>query len=181
MLYSIPVTCQLSVRFNPNQVKPEDGQFSTETCTRFVPDQNIQTEQYSTFRIDIPEERLDSVIVIVLGENIGCGYDLYVMPLTVTETANWSGLWMICPLLETTAADGLNKRCVFRCECNGMCKKIQVCRRPHNYEETAWTLCSICLNYTIKVFRSQIMCICPLVISKILVVFWRWYFVLIEK
>ena len=150
MLYSIPVTCQLSVRFNPNQVKPEDGQFSTETCTRFVPDQNIQTEQYSTFRIDIPEERLDSVIVIVLGENIGCAYDLYVMPLTVTETANWSGLWVICPLLETTAADGLNKRCVFRCECNGMCKEIQVCRRPHNYEETAWTLCSICLNYTIK-------------------------------
>jgi len=148
--HPIPVTCLLNVRFNPNQMKPEDGLLSTETCTRFVPDQDMRKEQYSTFRIDIPEDSLDFVNITVQGENISCGYDLYVMPLTVAETTHWSGIWMACPLLEMTAAAGRNKGCIFRCQCSGVCKEIQICRRPHNYEESAWTLCSICFKYKIK-------------------------------
>ena len=72
----IPVTCHLSVRFNPNQMMPENGMISNETCTRFVADQDMQKEQYSSFRIDIPVEKLDFINVTVLGKNITCGYDL---------------------------------------------------------------------------------------------------------
>ncbi|KAK2159424.1 hypothetical protein LSH36_153g00063 [Paralvinella palmiformis] len=149
MTLMMQVTCLLNVRFNPNQMKPEDGLLSTETCTRFVPDQDMRKEQYSTFRIDIPEDSLDFVNITVQGENISCGYDLYVMSLTVAETTHWSGIWMACPLLEMTAAAGRNKRCIFRCQCNGVCKQIQAYRKPHNYE-SAWTLCSICIQYKIK-------------------------------
>jgi len=147
----IPVTCHLSVRFNPNQMMPENGMISNETCTRFVADQNMQKEQYSSFRIDIPVEKLDFINVTVLGENITCGYDLYVMPLNTAETTTWKGIWVTCPLLQTTTATGMNKRCVFRCQCHlALCKEIQVYKRLRNYEEGSWILCYVCVSYKIQ-------------------------------
>jgi hypothetical protein len=116
---------------------PENGMISNETCTRFVADQNMQKEQYSSFRIDIPVEKLDFINVTVLGKNITCGYDLYVMPLNIAETTTWKGIWVTCPLLQTTTATGMNKRCVFRCQF-------------HNYEDGSWTLCYVCVSYKIQ-------------------------------
>ncbi|KAK2144352.1 hypothetical protein LSH36_765g00005 [Paralvinella palmiformis] len=137
---------QLAVRFDPNHIFPENGKIYTDRCTQFVGDQTVHTEQYSTFRLEVPETKVDLVTVTLLGENIACGYDLYVMPLTASQKLKWSGIWIVCPLLKTALIAGRN-RCTFGCQCKGHCREIQVTRRPLSSEKNSWTLCYICLAY----------------------------------
>jgi len=134
------------LRFNPTHIKPENEIISTETCTPFMADQNVKLIQDSTFRIEVPDDKVDFVNVTVHGENIKCGHNLYAMPLTAAESKHWAGIWLACPSLEMLD-DGGRRVCTFGCRCIGRCKEIQVCRRPADYADSSWTLCYVCLTY----------------------------------
>ncbi|KAK2149841.1 hypothetical protein LSH36_435g04056 [Paralvinella palmiformis] len=108
-------------------------------------DQNVKLIQDSTFRIEVPDDKVDFVNVTVHGENIRCGHNLYAMPLTAAESKHWAGIWLACPSLEMLD-DGGRRVCTFGCRCIGRCKEIQVCRRPADYADSSWTLCYIIMR-----------------------------------
>jgi len=143
---STPLSDELAVSFNPKQIIPENNTLSKDTCTRFVADNNSSKEQFSTFRIELAEDNVFFVNVSLQGLNMSGGNDLYVTPLTESQTRNWSGMWMTCHLARKSDGDGI-KRYTFSCPCYGICKAIQVIRRPHNFEESHWDLCHVCLSY----------------------------------
>ena len=142
------ITGQLTIRFSPETIIPENGKLSSLNCSIFRADDAIGRIQYSKFRVRVPEADIDLVNVTVLGENMTCGHDLYAMTLKSEQTATWKGIWLTCPLLEMS--DDRRRRCTFGCKCNGVCKEIQISRRPRSFAESTWTLCYVSLNYETK-------------------------------
>ena len=90
------------MRFNPNGISPKNGTISSRNCSVFYADEAIPERRYSTFRVSVPEEDVEYVNVTLLGENMTCDHDLYAMPLSVAQTDTWAGMWLTCPLLETS-------------------------------------------------------------------------------
>ena len=140
------------MEIHPDFLIPDDMSALTDddvgTCTKFKAVEEIKERQFTTFRIQLDENsELDifkSVIVSLIGEDMGCSQNLHVMPLIAQQTKTWSGVWSTCPLIEKSSENGIEK-CVFQCQCNGGCQEIQVCKRPRTFAESTWKLCHICL------------------------------------
>ena len=105
-----------------------------------------QTPQYTTLRVPVIDQQLDYLSVTLIGENLICGSNLHVMPLTASQTDRWTGIWHTCELITELTQDHL-ERCIFTCHCRGGCAQIQICKRPRTIEESSWVLCYIYIPY----------------------------------
>jgi len=120
---------------------------SKDTCTLFkLDDDKAEVGKRTKFRISIPELVLDEVAVSMIGSNMGCDRDLYLMPLSPNETLKWGGCWPICPLIKS-GRSGNEEKCRFECQCSGRCKEIQVIRKPYSIQDSSWSVCEMTLTY----------------------------------
>ena len=66
-----------------------------------------QTPQYTTLRVPVIDQQLDYLSVTLIGENLICGSNLHVIPLTALQTDRWTGIWHTCQLItELTRSFG---------------------------------------------------------------------------
>ncbi|KAK2143006.1 hypothetical protein LSH36_887g01056 [Paralvinella palmiformis] len=123
LITSLAAQDSLPVRFEENSIIPDDEMFLTDyskdTCTLFkLDDDKAEVGKRTKFRISIPELVLDEVAVSMIGSNMGCDRDLYLMPLSPNETLKWGGCWPICPLIKS-GRSGNEEKCRFECQCSG--------------------------------------------------------------
>lgn len=138
------------MRQGEGYITPNDTTFltdnSAETCTIFQADEHSDIPQYTTFRVVVLDEKVEYLNFTLLGVNLTCSGNLFVMPLTVQQTINWSGIWATCHLIDS-GVENLSERCIFSCRCLGGCREIQVIKRPRNVEESTWSLCHLSISY----------------------------------
>jgi hypothetical protein len=147
------------VCFDEKGIFPDNVTFladgNPDTCHTFTVDDEVCVPKYSHLKVQIAVVVVDNVNVTLMGTNLGCGYNLYVTPLSLAETEKWTGQWSTCRLFETSI-DGGTQNCFYQCKCSGNCKAIQILKWPRTVEESSWTLCHVCLinNITGKTFTS---------------------------
>ncbi|KAK2147440.1 hypothetical protein LSH36_553g01029 [Paralvinella palmiformis] len=66
---------------------------SIENCTKFHGNVTSHILQYTTLRFPIIDQQLDYLNVTLIGQNLTCGSNLHVIPLTVPQTGSWKGIW----------------------------------------------------------------------------------------
>ncbi|KAK2163669.1 hypothetical protein LSH36_75g02044 [Paralvinella palmiformis] len=69
---------------------------SAETCTTFS-SESVAIPRHTQFRIEVADDINDYAEVTMIGTNLGCGHNLYVSPLSRSETEKWTGHWTTCP------------------------------------------------------------------------------------
>jgi len=140
------ITAKIHVNEGENYILPDDISLlenkSIDHCTTFHAVETSQTPQYTTLRVPVIDEQLDYLSVALNGQNLTCGSNVHVMPLTASQTDRWTGIWHTCELITELTQDHL-ERCIFTCHCRGGCAQIQICKRPRTVEESSWVLCSI--------------------------------------
>ena len=135
------------MRFDERGIVPDNHDFLTnnspESCTSFGLPEGRNMAQHSKIRIYLDDdEDTVGVVVNVTGTNLGCGYNLYVAPLSQVETEKWTGRWTSCPIMGTSA-DVEKERCIYNCTCRGGCEEIQIMKWPRSIEESYWMLCQV--------------------------------------
>ena len=118
---------------------------SPDTCSQFNISPESPIPKFSVFRYDVPEYRIDYVNVTLIGNDLGCGNNLYISPLAEVETEKWTGRWKSCHLEETSVDMG-RETCTYHCKCPDDCKEIQVLRRATTIQESSWILCDIAVD-----------------------------------
>ena len=140
------LTGDIRVLQGSNYINPVNLSFlrddNRETCTTFEADGRLETRQLTTFRVRSYDQRAEYINVTLVGQNLSCSDNLYVMPLTAAQTKHWTGIWITCPLL-TTSVEGRFESCTFNCRCLGGCAEIQISKRPRKASESSWSLCRL--------------------------------------
>ena len=141
----------LPVRFEEGSIIPNNSEFltddSVDTCALFALGVDVDVPKRTKFRISIPDIATDQVIVAMIGINMGCDREFYVMPLSQNDTLKWKGCWSVCPLKEIKKSEDKDS-CLFECQCSESCKEIQLIRNPHSIQDSTWSVCKMSLMYT---------------------------------
>ncbi|KAK2140599.1 hypothetical protein LSH36_1293g00031 [Paralvinella palmiformis] len=141
----------LPVRFEEGSIIPYNSEFltddSVDTCALFALGVDVDVPKRTKFRISIPDIATDQVIVAMIGINMGCDREFYVMPLSQNDTLKWKGCWSVCPLKEIKKFEDKDS-CLFECQCSESCKEIQLIRNPHSIQDSTWYVCKMSLMYT---------------------------------
>ena len=140
------MTGDIRFRQGNNYINPVNLSFlrndNNDTCTTFEADVRTEVSQLTTFRVRSYDEQAEYINVTLVGRNLSCANNLYVIPLTAAQTKHWTGIWTTCPLL-TTSVEGRLESCTFNCHCLGRCGEIQVSKRPRKATESSWSLCRL--------------------------------------
>lgn len=139
------------MRFHPDYVIQNDANLtdaSPQTCMTFHNETELSRPEKTVLRLKTLTTLRDNVNVTLTGKRLGCGYNLFLVPITKQETDTWSGIWFACNVLETSK-DEDQEKCIFMCPCRGVCEEIHITRRPRNAEESTWTLCHISVTHGI--------------------------------
>ena len=134
-----------SVRFPEDTEPPVNAQYLTDnsnvTCVEFT----VSAQRKDViFRLRVPDPPAKLVPVTLLGGKLGCGDDLFVMPITGADTANWKGIWIGCPLVKTSVTNYYVEQCQYSCRCAERCTEIQIMKRPRTQE--TWSVCDVRLQ-----------------------------------
>ena len=116
-----------------------------DTCANFNIGVDIHTPRDSTFRIEVADDIKDYANVTLIGNNLGCGHNLYVTPLSAAETEKWTGRWTTCSLKEESMY-GDKEICSYNCLFTGSCEEMQVIKSPRIVEDSSWTVCHVCIT-----------------------------------
>jgi hypothetical protein len=137
---------RLRIHFHDSGIKPDKEEFITDnsprTCATFNNSDDTNSPRYTNFRIQVAHHKIDYANVTLIGTNLGCGHNLYVMPLSTAETEKWTGRWTTCPVTEETTYKG-KERCSYSCQCRGSCEEIQVLKIIN---DNSWNVCHICIT-----------------------------------
>ena len=118
---------------------------SPDTCSQFNINPDSPVPKFTIFRFELPEYRMDYINVTLIGNDLGCGYNLYISPLAEVETEKWTGRWKICHLEETSVDMG-RENCTYHCKCLKGCEEFQVLKRPTTVQESSWILCDVVVD-----------------------------------
>ena len=111
---------------------------SPQTCSRFVSDKYQHTQLFKESYCNS-----DRMTVTVVGQDMGCGQDLYVVGLSAADVGKPLNRWKICKLTwNTTNADNM-EWCSYDCDCSGGCEEVMLLRWPKPLSASTWTLCDI--------------------------------------
>ncbi|KAK2146152.1 hypothetical protein LSH36_628g00017 [Paralvinella palmiformis] len=139
------------VSFDEVSIHPDNVEFltddSVDTCALFAIGVDADVPKRTKFRISISDIVTDQVIVAMIGINMGCDREFYVMPLSQNDTLKWKGCWSVCPLMESTRSEDKDN-CLFDCQCSGSCREIQLIRNPNSTQDSGWSVCDMSLKYT---------------------------------
>ena len=133
------------IRFSPDYAINDVSNItdsSLTSCVEFHGSDYIPLKQFTTFRFRAIANHGDYINVTLVGKMLGCRYNLYVIPLSKTQTESWQGIWLACDLQSTSTVVDKDV-CTFRCYCGGGCDEIQITKRPRKPEESKWSLCLI--------------------------------------
>ena len=87
----------LGVRFDRISLLPDNlNSFvddSPDTCSQFNISPESPVPKFTVFRYELPEYRLKYGNVTLIGNDLGCGYNVYLAPLAKVDTENWTGCW----------------------------------------------------------------------------------------
>ena len=140
---------ELSIRFAPYSLNPVKGDFlkdnSSETCTKFNSSDDSTGLQHTQFRMKAFPLDVGDINVTITGNNLGCGHNLYVSPLSPAQSENWIGRWTACQL-EDKSTFGFKERCAYWCKAPGHCKETQILKVPHQLNESFWEICQITIT-----------------------------------
>ena len=128
------------IRFNPKVVIQEHDNLTDdyiETCISFDANQETMEKKDITFRFPVTADQLENINVTLIGTKLGCGRNMFVIPLTKPQTVLWTGIWRTCSLFEKFEIEG-KESCTFHCPCLGGCEEIQVTRRPRTMKGTTF-------------------------------------------
>ena len=115
---------------------------TSDTCTTFQRINNISISYYTQFRVQKFAGQISDINVTIIGRQLGCGYNLYITPLTVEQSNTWQGIWTPCTLLET-GSDDSKELCSYWCKSPGYWKELQVLKVARRPEELNWEFCDI--------------------------------------
>ena len=139
------------MRFDRRSIYPQNEAYLIDdyldTCSVFAVDGGVP--KFTQFRVTVSDVAVDFVNLMVIGSSLQCGRNLYVTPLSATETMKWEGRWNICQLFQTSLDKG-KESCYYRCKCSDNCADIQVMKVPLTLGERSWTLCHICFVDNIR-------------------------------
>jgi len=148
-LLFVYVTGNPSARFDQRGIVPVNKLFISDddpdTCANFNIGVDIHTPRDSTFRIEVADDIKDYANVTLIGNNLGCGHNLYVTPLSAAETEKWTGRWTTCSLKEESMY-GDKEICSYNCLFTGSCEEMQVMKSPRIVEDSSWTVCHVCIT-----------------------------------
>ncbi|KAK2139347.1 hypothetical protein LSH36_1849g00001 [Paralvinella palmiformis] len=136
----------LSLRFGDNKLLPQNVDYLTDdspdTCAIFSFNKETPHIRDTIFRVELTEDNTDMINVTLIGSNLQCGHNLYVVPITEPEKASWKGIWIACSFVETSI-DEKGEKCLHQCHCSGRCEEIQIMKRPREGDDPSWNLCHI--------------------------------------
>jgi hypothetical protein len=101
---------------------------------------NSIISHYTQFRVQKFAGQISDINVTIIGRQLGCGYNLYITPLTVEQSNTWQGIWTSCTLLET-GSDDSKELCSYWCKSPGYWEELQVLKVPRTSDESDWELC----------------------------------------
>ena len=116
--------------------KLEDNSIST--CSRFVADGHQYTQIFQQTTCTT-----DRMSVTLVGQDMKCVDNMYVVGLTGSEVGKANNKWKTCrPRWQTTTDDNLDW-CIYDCICTGDCEQVMALRWPKKLADSSWTLCDI--------------------------------------
>ena len=93
---------------------------SAMTCAAFTASKMQQTKVYKTSSCSV-----DTLIVTIVGRDLGCYMDLYVVGMTSPEAGARRDRWAKC-VPKWQAADQYSAEwCSFKCHCTGGCEMAE--------------------------------------------------------
>jgi hypothetical protein len=112
---------------------------SADTCATFTSVSTRATKlRYAT---TCPNTTLN---VTIRGENMGCGKNLYMSPISEAEQGSWTGKWGSCQLDQNQMDPQGKEWCSYSCTCPEIgCQEVQLVRKPMPGEDSTWSLCTL--------------------------------------
>ena len=135
-----------SFRFADDTLIPANPDFlkdaSSDTCTAFQQNDLNSDHGFTQFRVNASIAEIGSINVIITGNGLECGRNLYVSPISSAESESWLGRWTRFKLEKTTENDN-KQRCFFWFNSTGPVNEIQVIRTPLPSKDVNWEICHI--------------------------------------
>ena len=145
---------ELFIRFAEDSLIPINETFikddSLDTCTSFQRRNNAQL-QHTHFRIRKRTDQMGDINVTIIGTKLGCGYNIYLTPLSLAQAKTWLGRWNTCTLLENSTDMG-QEICSYLCMKPGFWRELQVLKVPRTVDELYWEVCYINVS---SIFSSE--------------------------
>ena len=85
----------------------------------------------------------EEMTVTVIGRDMKCGQDLYVVGLTAADVNRSLNTWRTCKQLGQAITEDNTEWSSYECHCSGGCKQVMLLRWPKQISESSWTLCDI--------------------------------------
>ena len=111
---------------------------STHTCSAFVAHKPQMTQIFKPAVCTT-----DQMSVTLVGEQMKCGQNVYVVGLKGADVGKPFNTWKTCkPRWQETLDSGV-EWCNYDCSCTGGCEQVMVSRRPQALVDSSWILCDI--------------------------------------
>ncbi|KAK2159033.1 hypothetical protein LSH36_160g05008 [Paralvinella palmiformis] len=81
--------------------------------------------------------------VTIVGQDMGCGQNLYIVGLTQPDIGKPLNRWKTCNQTWQKTNDDNVEWCSYDCDCSGVCEQVMLLRWPVTISESSWTLCDI--------------------------------------
>ena len=122
---------------------------SIQTCASFVAGKFQYTQLFKETYCSV-----DVMTVTLVGRDMKCGQDFYVVGLTAADVNKTFNRWKTCKQTwQATGEDG-SEWCSYECRCSGECKQVMLLRWPKQTSEGSWTLCDISAqNYSKRILN----------------------------
>ena len=111
---------------------------STDTCATFLASKLQHTQVFKESYCNA-----DRMAVTVVGRNMKCDEDLYVVGLTVTDVNKPLNRWKTCKHIWQATNDDNTEWCSYECDCSRGCEQVMLLRWPKTLSDSSWTLCDI--------------------------------------
>ena len=146
--WEFPYSGDSSIRFADYSLIPRNEDFlrgNSENCTVFQQKDANSNDGFTQFRITARVAEFSEINVTIKGTRFGCGKQLFVSPLTLSESETWLGRWKSFKLAEITE-NNKTETCLYRLRFTSPINEIQVLRTSFCSEYLNWGICLIKLS-----------------------------------
>ena len=123
-------------------IQPDDvanlNDTSTLSCSKFVSDGTRYTQLFKQSYCNA-----DHMSVTIVGLDMECEQDLYVVALSEDDVDKPLNRWKTCKVSWHTTSTDNKQWCSYDCECSRGCEQVMLLRWPKTPSASTWTLCDI--------------------------------------